>query len=185
MFVIYFLLTLFLHNISFVFGHFTDSHFTDTENLVDGVDNAGQSVGEMACRWNGCRWNVQIHDKLISLPKSTQLLSCLRRLLHFILEDKFIFPIFSGRNIYSTALSLEFAENSLQYIFWVFSGRSIYSTALSLEFCENQNQFIFCPSDCNTYSTAPSCILAQSVSVSSLSSFFNFYDLVVRGLCCS
>ena len=31
-----------------VIGRFTDSHFTDTENLVDGVDNAGQSVGEMA-----------------------------------------------------------------------------------------------------------------------------------------
>ena len=30
------------------FSRFTDSHFTDTENLVDGVDNAGQSVGEMA-----------------------------------------------------------------------------------------------------------------------------------------
>ena len=31
-----------------VIGRFTDSNFTDTENLVDGVDNAGQSVGEMA-----------------------------------------------------------------------------------------------------------------------------------------
>ena len=27
-----------------VIGRFTDSHFTDTENLVDGVDNAGHQL---------------------------------------------------------------------------------------------------------------------------------------------